>query len=120
MHPFIWTPIAGMVALAPLVDVGSDWTLGEFTDLNDRGHIVGKGTYWGEGTRGFRLTPTWPADIDFDQDIDLNDFTYFAECYGGPDAPPAATCRSGVIADLDFDGDVDLADFATFAATFTG
>ena len=63
------------------------------------------------------------ADLDSDNDIDLNDFAIFATCMAGPDVPnppPDATAEQFAQADLDGDGDVDLADFVVFQQAFTG
>jgi hypothetical protein len=60
------------------------------------------------------------GDLDNDCDIDLGDFSMFAQCYGGPLNPPPPSCPNGVDADWDDDDDVDLADFATFTQNFTG
>ncbi len=55
------------------------------------------------------------GDLDGDGDIDLDDYSEFADCLGGSGAPIAAPgpgeadCNN---CDLDGDGDVDLADFA--------
>jgi len=62
--------------------------------------------------------PAARGDFDSDGDTDLNDFSVFQYCFGGPNRPPArAECTT---ADLDLDGDVDLADFARFQGCFNG
>jgi len=62
--------------------------------------------------------PAARGDFDSDGDTDLNDFSVFPYCFGGPNRPPArAECTT---ADLDLDGDVDLADFAQFQSCFNG
>ena len=60
------------------------------------------------------------GDLDGDGDVDMDDFTLFADCLNSPDNSPAPTCSPGVDADLDGDGDVDLGDVVTFQANFTG
>ncbi|MBN1490423.1 MAG: choice-of-anchor J domain-containing protein [Phycisphaerae bacterium] len=59
-----------------------------------------------------------PADLDGDTDVDLADFSAFAQCFNGPNRAPAGGCAAA--ADLDTDGDVDLADFSVFAQCFNG
>ncbi|MCP4593910.1 MAG: hypothetical protein GY842_24510 [bacterium] len=65
------------------------------------------------------------GDYDGDGDVDLDDFTIFAECMEGPDAIPAPTpptTSDDCLDTFDFepDNDVDLADFAEFQEAFTG
>jgi len=57
-----------------------------------------------------------PADIDGDDDVDLNDFDGMAPCVFGPTVGPV----SGDCAPFDLDADqlVDLRDFALFQAEF--
>ena len=64
-----------------------------------------------------------PGDVDADGDVDLDDYTLFQICLGGPDnyKPPAGCAPDEFeAADLEDDGDVDLVDFAWFAEAFTG
>lgn len=59
-----------------------------------------------------------PADFDHDNDVDLNDFTFFRSCFSGPNRPlPYPECSP---TDLDRDDDVDLDDFAVFRGCFNG
>ncbi len=60
-------------------------------------------------------------DIDDDGDVDLADWTGFAECVGGPESviPPMCTAELRVL-DWDLDGDVDMVDVAAFQKSFTG
>lgn len=58
------------------------------------------------------------ADLDFDADVDLMDFSLFQLCFAGPNNPPALNCTTD--ADLDNDADVDLNDFGLFQACFNG
>jgi len=65
------------------------------------------------------------GDFDSDEDVDLRDARYFAECLdvgwgggaGGPEADAGPGCRW---ADADGDTDVDLRDFAAFQNRYTG
>ncbi len=85
--------------------------------------------------QSFTTTITGPAlisklpfaqqDFDQDGDVDLTDYTVFADCLAGPDASPTPTIDDVDLAecldhfDGDTDNDVDLADFAGFQAAFT-
>jgi len=62
------------------------------------------------------------GDIDGDGDVDLNDFSTFANCFSGGATTPPPSCAPAefAAADLDADGDTDLNDFASFANNFTG
>ncbi len=72
-----------------------------------------------------RIPDDGSSDFDSDEDVDLSDARYFAECLdvgwgggaGGPDADAGPGCRW---ADADGDTDVDLSDFAAFQNRFTG
>ena len=72
---------------------------------------------------GTRHCPGLHGDFDFDCDVDLVDFTRFADCYAGEGTtmpPGSCTAEEFDIADADDDGDVDLGDFITFASDYTG
>lgn len=58
-----------------------------------------------------------PGDCDGDDDVDITDFVYVADCLSGPAVWPGDDCAC---ADIDDDGDADLADFAQFQRAFTG
>ncbi len=59
------------------------------------------------------------GDTDDDGDLDLVDYSVFANCVGGPGtAPPSGECVRCF--DYDGDGDVDARDVATFQRWFTG
>lgn len=59
-----------------------------------------------------------PGDVDFDGDVDMDDFQEFEGCFDGPGVPvPWDPCGPS---DTDLDGDVDLADVATFQENYTG
>ena len=64
------------------------------------------------------ITQGPPGDLDYDCDVDLDDFTVFAAAMSGPGQPIAPP--DDPAADLDLDTDCDLADFAVFGASFTG
>jgi hypothetical protein len=57
------------------------------------------------------------GDCDADGDVDLDDYTRFEECLGGPGGGLGTGCECY---DFDASGDVDLFDFAGFQVVFTG
>lgn len=60
------------------------------------------------------------SDLDWDGDVDAEDFDILASCLSGPDATP--TCDPFVVesADRDADDDLDLHDFGIFQTEFAG
>lgn len=58
-----------------------------------------------------------PGDVDGDDDVDLDDFAGFFECFAAPESLVEPRCERS---DFDHDRDVDLLDFADFQAAFTG
>ncbi len=61
------------------------------------------------------------GDIDFDEDVDLDDYKIMAGSLAGPnqtEVPPGVDFTQFAKADLDLDEDVDLADFADFQRRF--
>ncbi|MCU7728323.1 hypothetical protein ODJ79_31810 [Actinoplanes sp. KI2] len=61
---WIWQSGTTITALDTLVPAGSGWTLREANGINDRGEIVGVGLHNGV-LRGYRLTPTRSANVNF-------------------------------------------------------
>jgi hypothetical protein len=58
------------------------------------------------------------GDLDYDGDVDLDDFSIFISCRTGPVRPQVIwSCED---ADLNLDDHVDLADFAEFQLVFDG
>ncbi|MBU0717404.1 MAG: hypothetical protein KJ749_04075 [Planctomycetes bacterium] len=71
---------------------------------------------WGPFTAAF-LDVEASADLDCDEDVDLNDYAIFAGCLAGPgNASPPGGCSANHFAraDLDEYDDVDAMDFAIF------
>ncbi len=71
------------------------------------------------GTTGYvSVAVTHPVlgDLDADGDVDLSDYTVFANCITGPDLSLAPGCGP---ADLGGDGDVDVVDFGLLQQQFT-
>ncbi|RJP32097.1 MAG: hypothetical protein C4547_14630 [Phycisphaerales bacterium] len=72
-----------------------------------------------------RIPDDGGSDFDSDEDVDMCDGRYFAECLdvdwgggaGGPGADAGPGCRW---ADADGDTDVDLRDFAALQNRYTG
>lgn len=63
------------------------------------------------------------ADLDRDQDVDLEDFATLASCVKGPGAtspPLGCTLVQFDLSDMDGDRDVDLQDFAVTQRAFSG
>jgi len=58
-------------------------------------------------------------DADGDDDVELDDFTFFSNCFTGPGSfyTPDDPCA---IHDIDQDGDVDFDDYASFLIAYTG
>jgi hypothetical protein len=56
-----------------------------------------------------------PGDLDYDGDVDEDDYALFAPCMTGPEGGILTGCGS---ADLDDDVDVDLGDFSIFELHF--
>ncbi len=60
-----------------------------------------------------------PGDFDDDNDVDLNDFSFFQMCFNGPNRMSSSPGDCAPT-DFDHDGDVDLDDFAFFQRCFNG
>ncbi|UCG15619.1 MAG: SUMF1/EgtB/PvdO family nonheme iron enzyme [Phycisphaerales bacterium] len=67
--------------------------------------------------RGIALDLRVAADLDWDGDVDLDDYELWLTCLAGPGVPAVGGCQHG---DLDRDSDVDLEDYALFQRGFTG
>ena len=71
-----------------------------------------------EGIVSWQLsTQRSSGDLDGDEDVDLDDFASFADCFDGPGGSIVTGCECS---DFDGDGDVDLADYSIMMASFSG
>ncbi len=69
-----------------------------------------------------------PGDLDYDGDVDMDDFEIFERCRTAPGIAPAGKycepevedCKPCSQTDLDKDGDVDQDDFAVFQRCYSG
>jgi hypothetical protein len=62
--------------------------------------------------------PSPAADTDGDNDVDLEDYSMFQQCYTGADnGPVLAVC---FCLDSDGDDDIDDVDYEAFSDTLTG
>ena len=67
---------------------------------------------------GIAVAPYPAGDVDFDTDVDADDFAALHACLDGPQVTDVSCdCQ---VADMDGDRDVDLADFAAMQVGFTG
>jgi len=98
-HAFLADPRfgAGLLDLNALIPADSGWTLTWATAINDRGQIVGQGTYGG-ATRAFLLTPRFadlsPADLRAAALLALADRGIVRGEQGGAVAPDASLLRA--------------------------
>ena len=67
-----------MVDLNTLIEDDSDWVLKTASAITDDGKIIGSGTAPGGDWHGFLLVPAIASDIDYDGDVDLDDFELLA------------------------------------------
>jgi len=88
-------------------------------DLNgDQMPDLAVANWWSDDVTVLLNQRPTPGDFDGDGDVDLDDFSEWFHCMGGPKTPPrAAGCEA---LDWNHDGDVDLSDFALFAQHFGG
>jgi hypothetical protein len=87
------------------------WVGGLFSLSDDDGIFAQNLARWGYGD----AYP--PGDLDCDADVDLGDFTRFAECLAGPGVLYPPGCLR---ADFDDDEDVDLGDFTRLQGLISG
>ncbi len=66
----------------------------------------------------FEYAPTVPPDLDFDRDVDTQDYLRFRACVSRPNVPQTETACAG--ADFDDDMDVDQDDFGVFQRCVSG
>lgn len=106
--------------------VGPQWLedgplTGNYIDMLSR-NASGMETRWQRSSHDpwnltFAVEAPQKADLDYDGDVDMDDFALFQACYGGSGITPAAGCEA---ADLDNDGDVDAADLLIFINCMSG
>lgn len=66
----------------------------------------------------YKLIPYVTADLDFDGDVDADDFEKFKACSTGPGVgPPDTGCER---VDFDGDNDVDMDDYGVYQRCFSG
>ncbi|MFH1574522.1 MAG: hypothetical protein ABIG68_11090, partial [Acidobacteriota bacterium] len=109
--------------LDPALDEGASATIG-YQDGPAGQHVQWSFNQSGSVSAGTVLTLMEvsgpcenPGDINADCHIDLEDFTEYWECHGGPAAPISGGCACF---DMNSDGLVDLIDFALFQKGYTG
>jgi len=89
-------------------------------DINNAGEIawwwIPNGELSPAGTRMMRRIRN--GDVDFDNDVDIDDFTPMPGCFTGPgDFDRLCECR---FFDIDHDRDIDQDDFDLFLRVYTG
>lgn len=109
------------------VSEGGGLKLAGTVGQHDAGRMAGgtaeiAGGFWPAVTPAV-AGPAGPGDYDRDGDVDVDDYTVFAECLHGPGRTPApdapATTEECLSTfDLDGDSDVDLLDYAGFQGIF--
>ena len=88
---------------------------------NAAGDDLGSDPPFGAGGEAFMRVslpcPTPQGDLDFDSEVDLEDYILFEDCLDGPGVPFAAGCSC---ADMTGDGSVSLNDFAALQRSLSG
>ncbi|QDV75074.1 hypothetical protein [Botrimarina mediterranea] len=124
--PFLWDEARGMRELSAVLqlDYGLDlsgWTLNEATGISDDGTtIIGNGrnpTGQNEAWRAVLARTTPLGDIDFDGDVDPQDYAQLKLNLGANSADSAVFYADG---DLNADGRVDQADADTLLSLYQG
>lgn len=124
--PFIWEEARGMRKVADVLqlDYGLDltgWTLNNATGISEDGTtIIGNGLNPDGRYEAWRavLARTTPlGDIDFDGDIDPQDYAQLTSNFGATSADRAVYYADG---DLNADGRVDQSDAATLLGLYQG
>lgn len=93
----------------------------DFLTLDDDDSVLSNGTPHsaeicsGFGAHNMDCPLLSTGDLDYDGDVDADDFGLLAPCLLGPSVPATGDCEN---ADLDADTDCDLADFAVFQLVF--
>jgi probable HAF family extracellular repeat protein len=112
---YIYQGARGLRAVRGVFGPATGWWSLSALDMNDRGEIVGNGSFNARGP-GFVISPIC-GDLDWDGDVDLRDWAGFAVDFTGSLTPQVPGCER---ADRDRDADVDLHDFAQFLNALSG
>jgi hypothetical protein len=84
--------------------------------INNRGEVVWQHGSVPAGIALLTRSTGFTGDLDFDEDVDLRDFTVLQTCFGSPQ-PLGPECWEG---DLDGDEDIDIEDFNVLVANLEG
>jgi hypothetical protein len=134
VSPSRLVPLAGAIRMGTYDDQGATYGAAVRWEGDYRVAYLGFGLE-GVGVRGASarrfdvlkrlfswMQPVCPGNLDWDPDIDADDFGLFAETLVGPNVstPPIRVDRTQFLeADLDDDGDVDIWDAAFYFRTFS-